>query len=194
MTNRRDIVLGFTLIETMVTLSVAAVLAAIAVPNMSSFVKNGRLTTGANDMLHSFQVARSEAIKRQKNVVVCASSDGATCNYGAFSSWIVFEDTNGDWQRTPDEALIENHAALDSSVTAYTNNSGIVSYGATGFALPAGGSGKTPTSSIVLCDSRGNQSAGGTDSTAREVVIDQTGHVRVSKSITEITTAGNCAG
>jgi type IV fimbrial biogenesis protein FimT len=186
---------GFTLVELMVTLSVAAVLMSIAVPNMSSFAKNSRLTTAANDVLRSFQVARSEAIKRQRNVVVCASDDNSTCSYGKFTAWIVFEDTDGDWQRANTEPLIETHAALDSSLKVATDNDGIVNFGASGFALPTGVSGKAPSRTIGICDSRGNHpiSTGSTESTARALMIDQTGRARVSKTTADVTTAGNCS-
>jgi len=60
---------GFTLIELMVTLSVAAILMAIAIPNIRNFLSNNRLSSGVNDLLHSIQVARTEAIKRQQGSV-----------------------------------------------------------------------------------------------------------------------------
>ncbi|OYX27849.1 MAG: hypothetical protein B7Z03_12970, partial [Hydrogenophilales bacterium 32-62-9] len=40
---------GFTLIELMVTLSVAAILVSIAVPNFQTFVMNNRMASQAND-------------------------------------------------------------------------------------------------------------------------------------------------
>ena len=66
---------GFTLVELMVTLGVGAILVGLVVPNMRDFMRNNRLSGGVNDMLHSLQVARTEAIKRQNgNVVVCGTA------------------------------------------------------------------------------------------------------------------------
>ena len=56
---------GFNLIELMVTVSLVAILMGIALPGMRDFIRNNRLSSGVNDILHSLTVARTEAIKRQ---------------------------------------------------------------------------------------------------------------------------------
>ena len=186
---------GFSLTELMAILAVAAILATVAVPNMRTFIQNNRLTSAANDLLRSFQLARTEAIKRQQNVVVCASANptaaNPSCSYGAFNGWIVFQDTNSNWQLDAGEPIVERHALLDSSVTVKTDNNGIESYAATGFANPAGV--KTPTSNIVVCDIRGNQLLG-TDSVERAVRIATTGRARVSKTSADVNAAALTAG
>ena len=65
---------GFTLTELMVTVAVAGILAMVAVPNMRTFLQNNRLSAASNDLLRSFYLARTEAIKHQTNVAVCASA------------------------------------------------------------------------------------------------------------------------
>src|SRR5437763_15540897 len=93
---------GFTLTELMVTVAVAGVLAMMAVPNMRTFLQNNRLSSASNDLLRSFNLARTEAIKHQANVVVCASAAPMaavpTCSYGPFNGWLVFQDTTLNWQ------------------------------------------------------------------------------------------------
>jgi type IV fimbrial biogenesis protein FimT len=186
---------GFTVVELLVTLTVVGILAALAVPNMRPFIQNNRLTAASNDLLRSFQLARTEAIKRQQNVVVCASTDptaaNPTCTYGPFGGWIVFQDTNANWQTDGGEAVLERHNLLDSSITVKTDKDGIESYAATGFANPAGT--KTPTRNILMCDIRGNQITGST-SVERAVLVANTGRVRVSTAKSDVDTATIAAG
>ena len=182
------------MIELMVTLTVAGVLLALALPNLRPFVQNSRLSSASNDLLRSLLIARAEAVKRQSgNVVVCATADptaadnALTCSYGAFNGWFVFNDTNKNWQHDAGEPIIERHALLDSSVSARNDANGIVSYAPTGFAMLAGA--ETPSSNIVFCDQRGTVLLSGTDSAARAVLIANTGRVRVTKTQTEVAAA-----
>src|SRR5204862_380270 len=131
---------GFTLTELMVTVAVAGVLAMVAVPNMRTFLQNNRLSSASNDLLRSFNLARTEAIKHQANVVVCAVADPTlavpVCSYGPFKGWIVFQDgppsgPPSNWQFDAGEPIFERHVLLDSSITVKTDNDGIEMYLAT---------------------------------------------------------------
>jgi len=70
---------GFTLVELMVTLLVLAVLLGLAVPSFRDAALSSRLTGYANDLVAGVQIARSEAIKRNATVTLCASANGSTC-------------------------------------------------------------------------------------------------------------------
>jgi type IV fimbrial biogenesis protein FimT len=186
---------GFTLLELMITVSVAAILLGLGIPAFSDIIRNNRLTAAANDLLHSTQVARSEALKRQVPVVVCASADSTatppSCNDGAFTDWIVFVDTNSNWSVDATEVVLERHGRLHPSVTVRNDNDGIVSYAASGFANPPGI--KTSSRNIVICDARGDQPVG-LNSTARAVLIAATGRTRVTKTSDEVGVAISAAG
>ena len=65
---------GFTLVELMITLTIAVVLLMIAVPSFKSLTLSNRLTTAANDVVASIQSARMEAIKRNSNTQFCSNS------------------------------------------------------------------------------------------------------------------------
>ncbi|HXS26831.1 MAG TPA: GspH/FimT family pseudopilin [Steroidobacteraceae bacterium] len=71
---------GFTLLELIVTMAVAGILMAIAVPSFRSFLQSDRLLTEQDQLVMSLHLARSEAIKQDTSIDVCASSNGTTCS------------------------------------------------------------------------------------------------------------------
>ncbi len=66
---------GFTIIELMITIAVAAVVLAVAVPAMDVFIANSRMSGMATTMVTTINEARSEAISTGKFVSVHAGSD-----------------------------------------------------------------------------------------------------------------------
>jgi type IV fimbrial biogenesis protein FimT len=91
---------GFTVIELLVTISVASILLAVAVPAFTQLAVNARLTTQANDVVAALNLARSEAIKRNTSVSFCrvGSESAVTCasSTRAWTNWIVTTGTGGN--------------------------------------------------------------------------------------------------
>lgn len=89
---------GFTLVELLVVLAIAAILVTIAVPGYAFLVNSGRLTAVTNDLVTALHLARSEAIKRGQRVTVCKSGDPGlptpVCDTAAnwHEGWLVFVD------------------------------------------------------------------------------------------------------
>jgi type IV fimbrial biogenesis protein FimT len=78
----RPIASGFTLIELMVTLAVAAILLTLAIPSFTGMIDKNRLKSAAEALYADLQFARAEAIKRNKKIRVSFFSNGSTWCYG----------------------------------------------------------------------------------------------------------------
>lgn len=163
---------GFTLIELLVTLSVAAVLLGIAMPSFSSFVKNSRLATEADTMVAALNLARSEAVKSDVTVDVCASSDGATCAAsGSWAQgWIVMCPANCPAGLGGSPAVLLVYPAVFNGNRADELNSGTttVSFSSTGQSTLG-------NLEFAFCDARGT-------SYGREVEVNSIGEISSSST------------
>ncbi|MEE4108771.1 MAG: GspH/FimT family pseudopilin [Halieaceae bacterium] len=90
---------GFTMIELMVTIAVAAILVGIAVPSFQNYIVNTRSKTLASDLSSALNLARTEAVTRSVQVTVCPS-DGAACGGTWVDGWVVIVDGTGELLRT----------------------------------------------------------------------------------------------
>jgi type IV fimbrial biogenesis protein FimT len=85
---------GFTLLELLMAIAVAAIIMALAMPSFRYVTNSNRIAGEINGLLGDLQFARAEAIKEGRTVTACVSQDGASCS-GATSwenGWIVFSD------------------------------------------------------------------------------------------------------
>jgi len=99
---------GFTLVELMISLTILAILLGMAVPSFNNAVLGGKLSAFSSNLVASTQLARSEAIKRNEIVQVCASSNGTSCGVssgGWEAGWIV---------RLADGGVLQRQEALPS--------------------------------------------------------------------------------
>lgn len=83
---------GFTLIELMVAVAIAAILIAVAVPSFNAMIAGNRLATQTNDVIGAIMFARSESIRRNRTITFCraASATANACENGAnWTDWIV---------------------------------------------------------------------------------------------------------
>jgi type IV fimbrial biogenesis protein FimT len=92
---------GASLLEAVMAMSVAGVLASAAVPSMKDALVRQRLRSVGSDLHAGFHLARSEAIRRAASVAV-TPVDGRDWSKG----WRVFVDRNDDGTQQADEETI----------------------------------------------------------------------------------------
>ena len=122
---------GYTLMELLVAVAVAAILAMVAIPKFNYSMRNNRGVSDANSIVSILTLARSEAIKRDVTVSVCATTDGTSC-ITTGTAWengmLVFVDYNGNGVYesggTADVLIRADVPLSRSSSVGYTNASG----------------------------------------------------------------------
>ncbi len=184
---------GFTLWELMIALAVAGIVLGIGVPSFREFVRNGAMTAEANDLVTGLLLARSEAIKRQSPVTLCATADANAETPACSTSWkgfVVFADANGNAAVDGGEQVLLRREAAGAPLGAWIDGGGYVLYGANGFKRKADGKAEDSAANVLLCDDRGNRGRGGV-SAARLVTIDAIGRPLVESGPAEISAAAD---
>jgi len=160
---------GFTLLELLVALSILTILISYALPSVSAFIDGQRKIAHLNSMASTLYLARSEAIMRNSEVMVCKSYDGNRCiTSGEWEQgWIVFEDRDGNRIHDAEEVILARQKAA-SGITVYYRAFGSNHY------IVFNAQGVTETNgTYTFCDSNGSASA-------RALIVYKTGRSRTS--------------
>jgi type IV fimbrial biogenesis protein FimT len=129
---------GFTLIELMIALTIAAILLMIAGPSYQSVTNSNRISAEVNGFVGDLQYARAEAIKEGTPVTMCVSFDGVACaNSTSWNSgWIVFSDTNGNLTVDAGEPVLRVQKSFIGTDTFTSDNTiSALKFNREGFAL-----------------------------------------------------------
>jgi len=193
--------LGFNLLELMVTVLVIGIVLGFGVPSFMQFQRNSAMTAVANDLVSSIYLARTEAVKRQVPVTMCASANATspapTCGVGPSTGFIVFVDdidpavnaaTDGNAIVDAGEIVLLQHPAPGGTIVV-SSDSTYLSYGANGFVIPnAPGQAQPSLTTLLVCDDRGNADAGG-NSAARAINVAPTGRAQIMRAQGDIAIA-----
>ena len=185
---------GFTLIELVVTIAIAAVLMMVAVPNFVDFQRNSQLTSLTNSLVASIYAARGEAMKTGRNAFVVPTANGSDWTTG----WIVFVDNNGDNTfSSSDDTLVQTQPALESYFTASgTGSSGetpaYIMFSSSGYSKTKSGSsfGTGGFGALTMSIARSDAPASAVYEETRRITISSTGRLRTCKPLSA--TDNNC--
>jgi prepilin-type N-terminal cleavage/methylation domain-containing protein len=184
---------GFTLLELMFAVMLAAVVIAIGSPAFSEFRRSAQLTRDTNEFLASVQRARSEAAKRQRPMSLCVPEDpsaeepvcsGEPLTDLATSGWLLFEDGNRDCERATDdsEPVLLTRSPFGPLAIAGNSDRACISFAANGFIRNAG---DPSVYQLLFCNPLDPR-----PSAYRNFKLSPSGHARVTRDPDEIADSG----
>ena len=141
---------GFTLVEAMVSLTVVAILAGVAVPTWSSASEAARNGSAQAALGMSILGAVSHAALTGSEVVLCPGSAGACRSTIDWSDgWIAFADLDQDRIHDPNETLLKSAEPLGGKVHLRST------VGRTRLVFQPNGGNVGSNVTFTLCDGRG---------------------------------------
>ncbi|MCP5278018.1 MAG: GspH/FimT family pseudopilin [Thiobacillus sp.] len=159
----------------LVTISIAAIMMTLAIPNFMDFLRNNRLAGQANDFVLACAYAKSEAVKRGLRVTICSRQDDATCSGGPTwdAGWLVFVDNDGSGTVNGADEVLQVRAPLEGDNTMRADAIQRIRFQPTGFS--SDGDNNDP---FRICDTRGM-------AVARQLVVLPLGRVTSSTGTAE---------
>lgn len=159
---------GFTLLELLMALTIAAILSFLVLPTTSTLIAQQRISASLTSFIDSLKYARTYAALHQTGVTMLALQS----NWGV--GWTVFEDANNNALQDDGERVLLNREPNDTLVI--TGNKPITSY--VHFNMlgePQLTSGGFQAGTMTLCSPQA-------PNTVYRLVMAKTGRVRISSS------------
>ncbi len=159
---------GYSLLELMMTIAVAAVILTLGLPSFSALKARNAQRVEINALFHAVHLARKGSIMRKQVVSLCPTADGTACNPGRDWSggFLVFENSDRDEPPELDDGEILLHHHRASRAVKITANR-------RGFTLRATFL-RATNGTLVVCDRAGRVPP-------RALVISYTGRPRVAE-------------
>ena len=155
---------GFTLVELVVTIAIAAILMMFAAPSFVNFRRNSELTSTTNTLTASLNAARSEAMKYGTFAMVVPQNN----TDGWKSGWRVFVDKNLNQEFDSGDTLVLEQGVLAAESLPY------VMYNGSGYSRTKNGAFGALTFTIQRNDVPSEEA----DVLARRLIVSRTGRVR----------------
>ena len=113
---------GLTLPELLISLTVASTLSVNGVSQYKHIVQENRMTSEINQFVTALHLARSEAVKHGRRIVLCPSKDGSNCGRSPdwIKGWILF--ASEDREHDPEEQVLQAGNPLSAGISLHSSN------------------------------------------------------------------------
>jgi len=108
---------AFTLIELLITISIAWILLGIALPSFGDMLDRKKVSANVQRLVKTLQLARSTAINDNVKVTVCPINHSLNCTRNWSTGYMSFVDTNGDRQYNQDDRVLYQYSSEDENAT-----------------------------------------------------------------------------
>ena len=169
---------GFSLVELMVTVAIAAILVALGAPSFLRTLAGHAIKAQAEELQDAVRIGRNEAMKRNGPVVLCRTEATNTSHCagsgGSWQTWLLFADLGRSGTFVGGDPLLRQHLDVSPRMNV-TSNAPSVRFEATGIAHSDTGS------AVFLLGPRGSGSDASASDRAlqRQVCVNPRGEVAV---------------
>lgn len=108
---------GFTLIDLMLALGIAAILFNIALPSFAEQLKTTQVDAEVEKLHSLLQLAKNSAVSHAQMVTVCPSSNGKACEQDWSKGYMAFVDENSDRQLNQNDRLLRQEQLDDGKIS-----------------------------------------------------------------------------
>ena len=164
---------AFTLLELIVSLSIATIILGLAIPSFSKVIENTKRKNTVYRLMNMLNFARGTAVDTAENVVICPSNNGVSCvkSRDWAKTLLVFIDYDKNNERDEDEAILQSFKQSGDKHHIHWRSFGNKSW----LSFHADGSTGYQSGRIYYCQGEGEKK-----SDKAQIIVYRTGRSRIA--------------
>jgi len=108
---------AFTLIELLITISIAWILLGVALPSFDEMLDRKKVSANVQRLVKTLQLSRITAINDNVKVTLCPINHSLDCSRDWSTGYMAFVDHNGDRQYNDDDRVLYQFSSEDPQAT-----------------------------------------------------------------------------